>query len=212
MDFQIKVPDMAAIAAGIESDVATAITGAMTEATNGLKLDLRDQVVKAGLGARLANTWRGQTYPLSRRALNPAGYVWSAAPDIITAFVLGATIAPLGGKKFLWIPTENVPRQAGRGGRKAMTPFEVEVAFDQDLIIKRGRNGRYQAFVQAVVARNQKGFRRATAGRLAPARNVKLVLMFNLVPTVRMPRLLDMQGAADRWAAAVPDLFADRMR
>lgn len=40
-----------------------AVTAGVREATDGLKTELRGQITGAGLGSRLANTWRGEVYP-----------------------------------------------------------------------------------------------------------------------------------------------------
>lgn len=195
----ITVPDLGPVFDGAESQVAEFTTAAMRGATKFLNQVMRDQVRSAGHGSRLANTWRWAVYPDSRNALNPAGWVWSNAPEIINSFATGATIVPIGEKNFLWIPTKNVPNQGGRGATKPMTPFEVEVAFDQDLIIRRGRNGHFLAFVSAIRARNKRGgLRRITRGRLAQGRDAELVLMFTLLPSAQMPHDLDLEGPADR--------------
>lgn len=185
------------------SSFMTDTTEAMKVATDFLKNDLRDQVTRAGLGVRLGKTWRGQTYPNKddvRRG--PAGFVYSNAPDIISAYATGATLVPLAGRRFLAIPTKNVPRSGGRGFTKRMNPFEVEHAFNQDLVLRKGKRGTILGFVNAVAARSRKrpGLREATKGRVAQGRAVRLVLMFIFVKSVRVARVLDLQGAANRAA------------
>lgn len=194
-----------------EKEVAGYITAGMAKVTAGLKQEYRDQVVGAGLGQRLANTWRGETYPTGGASLNPAAYLWTNAPAIVDAFNRGATIRPMGGRNFLWIPTANVPRDraAPRGSARKASPHEVELQFNQDLIVRKGRNGHYLAFVQAVRSTNRKGWRQGTAKRLAQGRDVQLVLMFTLVPTVSLPKKLDVEGPAARWAERAPELMGE---
>lgn len=200
----------------VEAKIADDITVIMREETRDLTLDYRQQVRDAGLGNRLANTWRSETYPNSGKSLNPAGYVWSAAPTIIDAYVRGAFIRPVNGSKWLWIPSRNVPqrRRAGSyssnlGKRPAgtrMTPEEVELHFNAELqIVIEGGKG--FAFID-VVSGLSGGYRQATTGRtrgrrgMAP-RKSKPVLMFTLVRGVRMPRLIDLDGPAQQRAANV---------
>ena len=113
------------------------------------KLAYRGAVRNGGLGDRLANTVRVDIYPKSaaKRTHAPAVFVSTKAPAIISAFADGVTIRHHDG---LWlaIPTENTPN---RGRRKA-TPQEVEVLFNQDLIVFPGRGGQLLAFVDAVRA------------------------------------------------------------
>ncbi|MEG8016804.1 hypothetical protein [Sphingomonas sp. LR55] len=49
--------------------------------------------------------------------------------------------------------------------------------------------------------RGGRGFRVATKGRSAQGRDPKPVLMFVMVPSVRLPRVLDLDVVAQRWAA-----------
>ena len=50
-----------------------AVTAAMRQAADGLKADLRRQVTEAGMGHRLANTWRAELYPKGRKSIKAAG-------------------------------------------------------------------------------------------------------------------------------------------
>lgn len=217
MRFDIGLPDFKALADEIEGDIAQAATAAMRETMPLAKQELRDQVTSAGLGRRLANTWRGEVYPKERRALNPAGYIWSNAPDIIDSFMRGATIRPVNGAQFLWIPTKNVPRARGRVGRKgnnlkggALTPEECENRFNTDFVVLRGRAGRLLAFMDLLAAKNRRGFRPATRARLAQGRERRLTLMYVLTPTARMPKLLDVDKVADRWTERFERSFASQ--
>lgn len=213
MNITIVPSDLNDALRGMEGDVAEAATTAMRECSTGLKNELRDQIKSAGLSARLANTWRGNTYPQNRRSVTPAGYVYSNAPAIIDSFTSGATIVPVNGGKYLAIPTKNVPRATGRrGATRKMTPQQVEDAFNQDLFFRRGKGGHVLAFISAVRSKNKKGWRRGTKGRLAQGRDVQPVLMFTLVPSVRMPKKLDLDGPAARWAAEFADRFTSYLR
>ena len=60
-----------------------AVTAGVRAATLGLKAELRAQVTSAGLGQRLANTWRSRIYPEGQQSLGAAGFVWSKAPHLI---------------------------------------------------------------------------------------------------------------------------------
>ena len=80
--------------------------------TRGLKTELRRQVASAGLGQRLANSWRDRHYPNQR--LDAASLVYTKAPQIIRAFDEGALIRSKRGR-FLAIPTANAPRKGNDG-------------------------------------------------------------------------------------------------
>lgn len=186
-----------------------ATTKGVREATTGLKEELREQT-EAVLGRRLAFTWQGNVYPKGGTSLEPAGFVYSKAPKIISLFATGATIRPLNGREYLWIPTAAVPRaRGGRGGRARMTPEEVERAFNTDIYVRRGRNGNFLAFVDVIKGRSTKrpGYRPATKGRLAQGRRVEALHVFTLVRQVAGRKLLDLTGPAQRWGGQVPALI-----
>ena len=212
MKIELRAESFAGAAYAAEGVIAAAMTDAMRDTALDAKQELRDQVTGAGLGTRLANTWRGDVYPQSARSTHPAGVIRSKAPLIVDSFLRGAQIFPVNGAKYLAIPTKNVPRAGGRrGSTHLMTPVEVEAVFNQDLIIKPGRAGHLLAFVDAIKGKNGRGFRGRTKGRLAGGRKSQLVLMFTLVKSVRMPKLLDLDGPAKRWAASFQSAVARRL-
>lgn len=208
--FTVRQDGSFALAAqDISNEIAGAGTATMKEISTGLKMDLRRDVMTAGLGTRLANTWRGKTFPEGKsRSVDAAAFVWSKAPKIIDAFVRGATIVPINGAKYLAIPTENVP---GRGANKKMTPFDVEIAFNQDLQFGKTKNGSLFAYVEAVRAKSGHGFRRATRGRLKQGRQTEAVVMFYLIPRAKMPKLLDLDGKAEVWGEKAIARFNEKL-
>lgn len=206
MRFSVKAGSFSAASAAEERRAAKAITGVMRDATVGLKEDLRDDVRRAGLGARLANTWRGQAYPRTGDSLNAAAYVFSRAPKLIDAYDRGVTIRSKEGF-FLAIPTEFAGKGL-RGGK--ITPGEWEKRSGQRLrfVYRRGAPS-------LLVAE-----RRARTGKAAsnPARRfatpsartlsaLATVVVFILVPQVRVRKRLDLVGTSRRWA----DIVADRI-
>ena len=101
-------------------DVERAVASGTREAGRGLKAELRRQVASAGLGQRLANSWRDKHYP--NQKLDAASLVYTKAPQIIRAFDEGAVIRSKRGR-FLAIPTENAPRKGTDGKRISPSTF-----------------------------------------------------------------------------------------
>jgi len=173
----------------------------VADATASLEQTLRRQVVGAGLGQRLAGTWRSQIFPPT--ATKAAGEVWTMAPLIIQGFDEGPTIVARNGSRWLAIPTASVPPRSwgskapGGHPRRLMTPVEVEAAFNRDLrmIQPPGSPVAYLIMDQLVTARSGRGFRQATSRRLAQGRSAGAVLMFVLVPQVTLSKRLDIAGA-----------------
>ncbi|MGH8262329.1 MAG: DUF6441 family protein [Steroidobacteraceae bacterium] len=94
MRFSFKADDPRGVLKRAYDDTEQAVSAAMNDVQAGLKDELREQVVAAGMGARLAKTWRGKRFPESRPSINAAAYVWTRAPDIVDAFERGVPIIP----------------------------------------------------------------------------------------------------------------------
>lgn len=209
MKFTVDFGDVGAAFDGVFDDLEIDATKEADRVQRGLTLELRQQVLAAGMGQRLANTWRGKRYPIGKPSLGATAFVWSKAAAIVDAFGRGAVIRPINGKRYLAIPTENVPRKGGaRGSSRLMTPEEVESSFNQDLKFFRTPKGTIVAYVQAIGAASGKGFRKPTKGRSSQGRTAQSVVMFYLVPTVRLPKRFDIDGAAQHWA----DEFVNDLR
>lgn len=204
--------DLRKIVAEEIGDMKKAVTRGMAKASEGLKMELRQQVTGAGMSQRMANTWRAEVYP--ERAgvfsLRAAALVFSRAPIIIDAFDRGVTIVPVRGSRYLAIPTKAVPRRrSGEGakGRYYMSPVEVEAHFNQDLKFAKAANGRLVAYVDAIGSKSGRGFRRATPKRLAAGRTTASVVMFVMIPHAQMKKKFDVDGAAEKWRSRLPDLM-----
>src|SRR5690606_20812464 len=95
-------------------DIERAAASGTRDAGRGLRTELRRQVGSAGLGQRLANSWRDKHYPNQR--LDAARLVYTNAPQIVRALDEGAVIRSRRGR-FLAIPTESAPSKGTDGGR-----------------------------------------------------------------------------------------------
>jgi len=196
-----------------------AVTRGVRTAGLGLKLELRRQVLSAGLGQGIANAVRQVDYPKSAKSLGAAALVYSKAPMVHRVFEEGATIRAKSGG-FLAIPTENVPRKGGgRGGSKRMSPIEVEARFNQELrFVPRKGTGPALLVLDDVTASfsrktgRLRGFRNLTARRKASGRFGATVVMFILMPRVTLRKRLDFAGAGQRWIARVPELILSSWR
>ena len=120
-----------------KDEIGRATQGGVKETVEWAKQSLRDQVTGAGMGQRLARTWRSRVYPSGGPALGAAGIVWSNAPKIIEAYDRGVTIRSKDGL-FLAIPTANAPRRAAF---KKITPESYEQATGNKLRFVYRRNG-----------------------------------------------------------------------
>lgn len=182
-----------------------AVSNGVGEATEGLKTELRTQVTNAGLGPRLARTWRSELFPRGQASISAAGLVWSKAPGIIRVYENGAIIRSRNGF-FLAIPTAAAGR-IGDGGRK-ITPGGWERRTGQRLRFVYRRNGASLLVADNMRARTGKrgGYSRASAAALRSGRGLLTVPIFILVPQVSVRKRLDVVSAAERWVDRLPGL------
>jgi hypothetical protein len=218
MRFTIKTDDLAKGLGEVELETARSVTDAMREVTEGLKSDLRADVVDAGFGQRLANTWRGKTYPDSAVSLEAASFVWSKAPNIVDAFDRGVTIRSSRG---FWLaiptPAAGLKGLSATGGMKRITPGGWERRTGMRLRFVYRRAG--PSLLVADNARlTKRGLARANTGRTrSGAAYTRLagrttVVAFLLVPQVTLKKRLDIASVAQRWADRIPSVIAARWR
>lgn len=193
---------------------ARAVKSGVGGATLALKDDWRAQVRGANLGARLANTIRGEVYPKGRDSANAGGLVYTKAPKIIDAHDKGEVIRSKDGF-WLAIPLP----AAGRGvGNAKMTPVLWEKRTGRELrfVYRKGRTamlvdvGKVAHGRNSMVSRmSRKGFHSTFTPRGFSNRSVP---MFILTPLARLKNRMDLMAAAERIAATVPGRIVSAWR
>ena len=184
-----------------------AVTQSVREATEGLKTELRAQIMGAGLGPRLANTWRGEVYPKGQMSIKAAGLVYSRAPLVVDAHDKGVTIRSKDGF-WLIIPLP----AAGKGPRgKRMTPGLWERLRGQRLrfIYRRGKPSLLVADSQRARQGKRGGFAKASESAQRSGLGLVSVPMFLLVPQVSLHKKLDIDTASRRWSGGLAQRVAD---
>jgi hypothetical protein len=202
--------------AGLQADlrdIERAVATGTRDVGRGLKAELRRQVASAGLGQRLANSWRDRHYP--NRKLDAASLVYTKAPQIIRAFGEGAVIRSRRGR-FLAIPTENAPRKGTDGKRISPSTFP-EHRFGPLRLVPRpsGPSLLVVDGLRAAFSRKSgelRGFRRATDRARTRGDGLTTVVMFLLVRQVKLPKRLDVARAAERWSGQLPALIEQQLR
>mgnify|MGYP007022328621 CR=1 FL=1 len=173
-----------------------AVSRAMREAGRDLKVAWRGQITQAGLGRRLANTIRAQTYPKTGESLNAAALVWSKAPEIIGAHDRGALIRSREG---MWLA---IPMAAAGRGHKGgrITPAEWERRRGLRLRFVYRRRG--ASLLVADGRLNSRGL--GVASRSKTGRGRATVLIFLLVPQVKLAKRLDLARDVERTGIRLP--------
>jgi len=194
-------------------EIERAVTTGTRDAGRGLKTELRRQVASAGLGQRLANSWRDRHYP--NRKLDAAALVYSKAPQIIRAFDEGALIRSRR-RRFLAIPTENAPRKGTDGKRIRPSTFPehrlgplrfVPRPAGPSLLVVDGLRASYSRQTGEL-----RGFRRGTDRARRSGQGQATVVMFLLVSQVKLSKRLDVARAAERWSGGLPTLVERSLR
>ncbi len=204
MRFTIQHPDLRKTLAETEKGIERAVTSGMRDATNGLKRDLREDIVAAGLGERLSRTWRGKTFPEVGESAEAAAYVWSRAPKIVDAFDRGVVIRSARGL-FLAIPTAAAGKsgRGSAGSREKITPegWQRRTGLKLRFVYRWGRPS-------LLVADNARISKRGLGLANRRKNGQASVIVFILVPQVALKKRLDMGSTAAAQAARVPSLIA----
>jgi len=211
---------VAALARSLQADmqvelhnIERAVASGTRDAGRGLKTELRRQVASAGLGQRLANSWRDRHYPNQR--IDAARLVYTKAPQVIRAFDEGALIRSRRGR-FLAIPTENAPRKGTDGKRISPRTFPehrfgplrfVPRPSGPSLLVVDGLRASYSRQTGQL-----RSFRRATNRARRSGQGLTTVVMFLLVPQVKLRKRLEVARAAERWSAQLPALIEQQLR
>ena len=189
-------------------DIERAVATGARDAGRGLRTELRRQVASA----RLANSWRDKHYP--NQKLDAASLVYTKAPQIVRAFDEGALIRSRRGR-FLAIPTENAPRR-GTDGRRISPSTFPEHRFGPLRFVPR-QSGPSLLVVDGLRASfsrqtgQLRGFRRATERTRQRGDGLTTVVMFLLVPQVKLSKRLDVARAAERWSGQLPTLIEQQL-
>lgn len=193
-------------------DAEDAVTRGIRDAGAGLQRGWRGQIKGSGLGTRLANTVRLRVFPEREASLGAAALVWTKAPAIVAAFERGALIR---GVNRLWLA---IPLPAagkiGLGGRK-ITPqrWEQRTGMRLRFVARRGKwpllvaDDARLTSAQGLAAANRR--RRRRDGILTGAVTVPV---FVLVPQVKLPKKLDVEGLAADAALRLPGAILGRWR
>jgi hypothetical protein len=194
-------------------EIERAVVAGTRDAGRSLRTELRRQVTSAGLGQRLANSWRDKHYP--NQKLDAASLVYTKAPQIIRAFDAGALIRSRRGR-FLAIPTENAPRKGTDGKRISPRTFPehrfgplrfVPRSSGPSLLVVDGLRASFSRQTGQL-----RGFRRATDRARRSGQGLATVVMFLLVPQVKLRKRLDVARPAERWSAYLPALIEQQLR
>lgn len=166
---------------------AEAVTKGIRQATDGLKFSMRRQVKNAGLGSRLSNTWRGETYPKSKKSISAAGNVYSKAPQIMSGFEYQTVIH---GKTGFWlaVPTDAIQK---RICGKRITPALYEQSKNIQLSFV------YRPYGPSFLVHRKK--------------KISLIA-FLLVPQVKMPKLINFETESKKWQEKLPSLILQNWR
>ena len=192
-------PDLVAVMAAEIKAGEKAVSAAMREAGTDLKSAWRGQITQAGLGRRLANSIRSQTYPKAGESLKAAALVWSKAPEIVGAHDAGPLIRSKDGF-WLAIPTAAAGKGL-KGGR--ITPGEWERRRGLRLRFVYRRRG--PSLLVADGRLNSRGL--GVASRSKTGRGKATVPIFLLVPQVKLAKRLDLARDAQRALDSVPGLI-----
>ena len=187
-----------------------AVTLGVKEATHGLKMSMRRQVTSRGLGSRMANTWRGNVYPKGQNSIRAAGLIYTKAKKIMAGFEDGAVIRSHKGW-WLAIPTPHAPKRGVNGKRISPSNFP-EQRYGKLRFVYRSKGPSLLVADKMKASHSRetgslRGFRRASDKSIKTGQGLTTVVMFWLVPQVKLPKLITFEAEAKRWVNQLPHLI-----
>jgi hypothetical protein len=186
------------------------VTLGVRAATEGLKMAMRRQASSAGLGQRMANAWRGDNYPKGQNSIRAAGLVYTRASKIMEGFENAAVIRSKNGW-WLAIPTPNAPKR-GIGGKRINPSNFPEHRYGKLRFVYRSGKPSLLVADNARASLSRKtgqatGFRKASDKAVASGKGLATVVMFWLVPQVKMRKLITFDSESKRWFDKLPQLI-----
>jgi len=199
--------------------LAKATTMAFRDGAKLLETQTRSAIEAAGLGSKFARQFKGFGYPRRQFSLTPTirgfharGWKGSRIGRYANIFARGGTIT---GKPLLWVPLPTAPlRIAGQ----ATTP-KLFIENIGPLVklhgtrrpLLAGQSLRAVEGRRATVGQLKTGARNAQARRAGgKGRHTVAVPMFVGVPSVKIPKLVDMDAIFARVSQQLPKLFEAR--
>ena len=182
----------------------SAVTSGVKQVTDGIKLNLRQQVLSAGLGRGLSMAWQSKMYPQGKKSIKAAGYIYSKAPDVIYAFSYGVVIKSSKGL-FLAIPTPAAPKRGSDGKRISPSNFPEASLGKLRFVYRPGRVSLLVVDDLRAKGGKRGGFGKASNSAIVKGRGVTTVVMFLLVPQVSLKKRLDIESAVGKWEPRLPD-------
>ncbi|GHF71157.1 DUF6441 family protein [Seohaeicola zhoushanensis] len=212
-DFSLT-PDPAEDAERLIRLAERGITRAMNKAQLQLKGRWRSLIAAGGLGRKLANTVRGETYPSAGESLNAASLVYvrpnrgtdASAATVVDAHERGALIRSSSGF-YLAIPIAEIGKMRA-AGNKRITPLGWEQKTGRRLrfVYRKGRPALLVDDGTSIERTISDPVSWKRAGRQRKAR--KTTPIFVLLPQAKLRPKFDLGRAAEAIAGQLPSIIA----
>jgi hypothetical protein len=205
MKVKITIPDKAFENAfgSMERTIARASKSAVIEMAKNLKQQGRANIIAGGLGKRVANAYRVDTYPTRRDSINAAALAYSKA-GFLDVFERGDTIR---GNPLLWVPLASTPQKIGR---QRMSPKLYNERIGPLVsIVRPGK----PPLLAGQISTNRRGQKRKGKVTLSALRRgnsgqaSQLVPLFIGLPSIKEKDRLSLRSIANANAAKLPALF-----
>ncbi len=173
-----------------------AVTAGVREVSLDVKSSLAAQVVSAGLG-RLSKSWKALFYPKGgKKSIKAAGLVYTDSPKAIQGFNDGALVT-YGNGLYLAIPTDAAPKRGTDGKRIRPSKFPDGKYGKLRFVYRPGAISLLVVDGLRAGTGKRGGFRKASPSALKFGRGITTVVMFLLVPQVKLPKRLDVAAVVD---------------
>ena len=198
----------------IDGQIELIERGAMTAARNMEnrgKRALRGDVLRAGLGPRLAKTWRGEVFPSRAISMRPTVQFKTKAPVLINAFERGVTIRSENGN-WLAIPTpdfiSSISKLKRSQNRKKLITLAESIYGRLRFVPVRGRKLGLLVTDNAQKSRGKRGGYRVASDARRRKGTAESFVVFFLVPEARLKKRLNYPAIERGLIRDWPDFMA----
>lgn len=175
------------------------------------KKALRNDVVRGGLGNRLAKAWHAKVYPVRALSMTPTVRLYTKAPLLVRAFDEGATIRSSKGF-WLAIPTEDFTRNiSGRGlsrNRKNLIRLAEQRFGRLRFVAVKGKRLGLLVTDSAQKSRGKRGGYRPASEATKRKGRAESIVLFVLVPQAKLRKRLHYSAIARGLERDWPGYFA----
>ncbi|HAG53536.1 MAG TPA: hypothetical protein DCL21_07100 [Alphaproteobacteria bacterium] len=188
-------------------NVLRAVNRAVTKAGNELKKEMIGQTQRARLGYGLSKSWKVNFYNKSDADKFTKALVYTKSPKIMEGFENAEIRKPTRGRKWIAIPSNNVPKAPGK---KRYTPETWKKSFPV-LYFAQDTKGKAYLVGQTIHKTNKRGNKVIRKTNSRNESEAETVVYFFLVKQTRHTKKLNFEQASKKAQRKLKDYISQEL-